>query len=58
VDVPEGEEPGANTEAKLLMLEHAFERLGCITDLEWPDVRTNLRRRLAAARARNSEPVQ
>jgi RimJ/RimL family protein N-acetyltransferase len=87
------------------MLEHAFERLGCmrvefktdsrnersraalealpaqfegifrrhmtiedvgvrdsayysITDLEWPDVRTNLRRRLAAVRARNSEPVQ
>ncbi|HTD58689.1 MAG TPA: GNAT family N-acetyltransferase [Solirubrobacteraceae bacterium] len=96
---------GANIEAKLLMLEHAFERLGCmrvefktdsrnersraalealpaqfegifrrhmtiedvgvrdsayysITDLEWPDVRTNLRRRLAAVRARNSEPVQ
>jgi N-acetyltransferase len=96
---------GANIEAKLLMLEHAFERLGCmrvefktdsrnqrsraalealpaqfegifrrhmiiedvgirdsayysITDLEWPRVRSNLRRRLAAARARDSEPVQ
>jgi N-acetyltransferase len=96
---------GANIEAKLLMLEHAFEQLGCmrvefktdsrnersrgalealpaqfegifrrymtiegvgirdsayysITDLEWPDVRANLRRRLAAVRARDSEPVQ
>jgi RimJ/RimL family protein N-acetyltransferase len=96
---------GANVEAKLLMLEHAFERLGCmrvefktdsrnersraalealpaqfegvfrrhmtiedvgvrdsayysITDLEWPDVHTNLQRRLAAARARNSEPIR
>jgi N-acetyltransferase len=96
---------GANIEAKLLMLEHAFERLGCmrvefktdsrnersrvalealparfegifrrhmiiedvgirdsayysITDLEWPDVCVNLQRRLAAARARNSEPAQ
>jgi RimJ/RimL family protein N-acetyltransferase len=87
---------GANVEAKLLMLEHAFERLGClrvefktdarnersraaltalpaqfegvmrkhmtvpdvgvrdsayfsIVDDEWPQVRANLRRRLAAA---------
>jgi RimJ/RimL family protein N-acetyltransferase len=83
---------GANVEAKLLLLEHAFERLGCqrvefltdarnersraalaalparfegilrkhrlvprlrdstcysIIDEEWPEVRTNLRRRLA-----------
>lgn len=90
---------GANIEAKLLMLRHAFERLGCIrvefktdtrnkrsraalaalpakfegvfrkhmlmpgvgvrdsayysvTDEEWPDVRVNLERRLAAARER------
>jgi N-acetyltransferase len=96
---------GANVEAKLLMLEHAFERLGCmrvefktdarnersraaleampaqfegifrkhmiiedvgvrdsafysVTDLEWPDVRANLRQRLGAARAREDEPVQ
>jgi len=96
---------GANIEAKLLMLEHAFERLGCmrvefktdsrnersraalealpaqfegifrrhmtiedvgvrdsayysITDLEWPDVRANLRRRLGTARARNSAPAR
>jgi N-acetyltransferase len=96
---------GANVEAKLLMLEHAFERLGCmrvefktdarnersraalealpaqfegifrkhmiikdvgvrdsafysITDLEWPDVRANLRKRLGATRAREDEPVQ
>ena len=88
-------ETGANVEAKLLMLEHAFERLGCmrvelktdrrnersrrameslpakfegifrkhmllsdgsvrdsayygITDDEWPQVKTNLRRRLDA----------
>jgi len=87
---------GANVEAKLLMLEHAFERLGClrvefktdarnersraalaalparfegimrkhmtvpdvgvrdsayfsIVDDEWPEVRANLRRRLATA---------
>ena len=90
---------GANTEAKLLMLEHAFERLGCvrvefktdarnersraalsalpaqfegilrkhmlvrggerrdsayysIIDDEWPEVRSNLRRRLGAAGGR------
>lgn len=96
---------GANIEAKLLMLEHAFERLGCmrvefktdsrnersraalealpaqfegifrrhmtiedvgvrdsayysITDLEWPEVGANLRRRLDAARARNGEPAR
>jgi RimJ/RimL family protein N-acetyltransferase len=96
---------GANVEAKLLMLEHAFERLGCmrvefktdarnersraalealpaqfegifrkhmiiedigvrdsafysVTDLEWPDVRSNLRQRLGATRARKSELVQ
>ncbi len=89
---------GANVEAKLLMLEHAFERLGCmrvelktdarnersrtamaalpaqfegifrkhmlmpgigvrdsafysVTDEEWPEVRANLERRLAASRA-------
>jgi N-acetyltransferase len=89
---------GANVEAKLLMLEHAFERLGClrvefktdarnersraalaalpaqlegvmrkhmtvpdvgvrdsayfsIVDDEWPEVRANLRRRLATAAA-------
>jgi len=29
-----------------------------VTDLEWPDVRANLRQRLGAARARKSEPVQ
>jgi N-acetyltransferase len=87
---------GVNTEAKLLMLEHAFERLGCmrvefktdarnersraalaalpaqfegifrkhmlmpdigvrdsayysVTDEDWPEVRANLERRLAAA---------
>lgn len=91
---------GANVEAKLLMLEHAFERLGCIrvefktdarnersraalealpaqfegifrkhmliedvgvrdsafysvTDEDWPQVRANLERRLADARAQN-----
>lgn len=96
---------GANIEAKLLMLEHAFERLGCmrvefktdsrnersraalealpaqfegifrrhmtiedvgvrdsayysITDQEWARVRANLQRRLAVARARNSEPIR
>lgn len=96
---------GANIEAKLLMLEHAFERLGCmrvefktdsrnersraalealpaqfegifrrhmtiedvgvrdsafysITDLEWPDVRANLRRRLDSVRARSGAAVQ
>lgn len=96
---------GANIEAKLLMLEHAFERLGCmrvefktdsrnersraalealpaqfegifrrhmtiedvgvrdsayysITDVEWPDVRANLQRRLDAVRARHSESVR
>ena len=90
---------GANVEAKLLMLGHAFERLGCmrvelktdarnersraamaalpaqfegiarkhmlmpgvgvrdsayysVTDEEWPEVRANLERRLAAARMR------
>ena len=90
---------GANVEAKLLMLEHAFEELGCVRvefktdarnersraalaaipaqfegilrnhmivpdvgqrdsayfsviDAEWPDVRANLRRRLAAGRRR------
>lgn len=90
---------GANVEAKLLMLEHAFERLGClrvefktdarndrsrnalaalparfegifrkhmlvrggerrdsayysIIDDEWPEVKSNLRRRLDAARGR------
>jgi RimJ/RimL family protein N-acetyltransferase len=89
---------GANVEAKLLMLEHAFERLGCmrvefktdarnersraalaalpaqfegvfrrhmvmpgvgkrdsayysVIDEEWPDVRTNLARRLSDARS-------
>lgn len=91
---------GANTEAKLLMLEHAFERLGClrvefktdarnarsraalaalpaqfegvlrkhmtmpdvgvrdsayfsVVDDEWPEVRANLERRLAARPARD-----
>ena len=29
-----------------------------VTDLEWPDVRANLRQRLGAARAREDEPVQ
>src|SRR4028119_1098721 len=90
---------GANVEAKLLMLEHAFERLGCmrvelktdrrnersrgamealparfegvfrkhmllpdgtvrdsayysIVDDDWPEVRANLRRRLASCRER------
>jgi N-acetyltransferase len=90
---------GANVEAKLLMLGHAFERLGCmrvelktdarnersraamaalpaqfegiarkhmlmpgvgvrdsafysVTDEEWPEVRANLERRVAAARMR------
>jgi RimJ/RimL family protein N-acetyltransferase len=90
---------GVNTQAQLLMLEHAFERLGCVrvefktdarnersraalaslparfegifrkhmlmpdigvrdsayysvTDEDWPGVRANLQRRLAAARAR------
>lgn len=93
---------GANVEAKLLMLEHAFERLGCIrvefktdarnarsrgalealparfegvfrkhmlvrggeprdsayysvVDDEWPDVRENLRRRLAARAGSTSD---
>jgi N-acetyltransferase len=97
--VPSMWRSGANVEAKLLMLGHAFERLGClrvefktdarnersraalealpaqfegvfrrhmvtanvgvrdsayysITDEEWPAVRANLARRLAAARAR------
>lgn len=97
--VPSAWRTGANVEAKLLMLEHAFERLGCmrvefktdvrnersrsalaalparfegvfrrhmvmpgvgkrdsayysIIDEEWPQVRANLARRLAAARAR------
>jgi N-acetyltransferase len=96
--VPSRWRTGANIEAKLLMLGHAFERLGCIrvefktdarnkrsraalealpaqfegvfrkhmltanvgvrdsayysiTDEEWPGVRPNLERRLAAARA-------
>jgi hypothetical protein len=29
-----------------------------ITDLEWPDVRANLRQRLGTTRAREGEPVQ
>jgi RimJ/RimL family protein N-acetyltransferase len=92
---------GANVEAKLLMLGHAFERLGCmrvelktdarnersraamaalpaqfegifrkhmlvpgvgvrdsayysVIDDDWPEVRANLERRLAAARARTN----
>lgn len=96
---------GANVEAKLLMLEHAFERLGCmrvefktdsrnsrsrgalealparfegifrrhmiiddvgvrdsafysITDLDWPGVRSNLRRRLASLALRQSPQVK
>jgi RimJ/RimL family protein N-acetyltransferase len=95
---------GANIEAKLLMLEHAFEQLGCmrvefktdarnersraalaalpakfegilrkhmlmpgvgvrdsayysVLDDEWPAVRTNLKRRLALARARQDASV-
>jgi N-acetyltransferase len=97
--VPSMWRTGANIEAKLLMLGHAFEHLGCIrvefktdarnersraalealpaqfegifrkhmvtanvgvrdsayysiTDQEWPDVRANLARRLAATRSR------
>jgi len=97
--VPAAWRTGANTEAKLLMLEHAFERLGCmrvefktdarnersraaiealpaqfegifrkhmlipgigvrdsayysVIDDDWPEVRANLERRLAATRAR------
>jgi N-acetyltransferase len=98
--VPAAWGTGANVEAKLLMLEHAIERLGCmrvefktdarnersraaiaglparfegifrrhmltpnvgvrdsayysVTDEDWPDVRENLRRRLAALRERD-----
>lgn len=98
--VPAAWRTGANAEAKLLMLEHAFERLGCmrvefktdarnersratlsalpaqfegifrkhmlttnvsvrdsayysVTDEEWPEVRANLQRRLAATRERH-----
>ncbi len=97
--VPSMWRTGANAEAKLLMLGHAFERLGCmrvefktdarnersraalsalpahfegifrrhmltpnvgvrdsayysVTDEEWPEVRANLERRIAAARVR------
>lgn len=40
-----------NTEAKYLMLSHAFEKLGCIRvefiDSEWPGIKMNLERMLA-----------
>ena len=40
---------GANTEAKLLMLEHAFERLGCVRVEFKTDARNDRSRAALAA---------